>query len=500
MDSPGTHYIGGEWRIGNGEEFESPSPRGGPAAWRGRIATDAEIDAAVTAAVRAFGPWASLTTAARGEYLKAFAVEVKKRSVELAAAISYEIGKPRWEATTEIAAIAGKLDPTLDASRQRNTGWTRDHAGAVSKTRFLPHGPVAVLGPYNFPGHMPNGHIMPALLAGNTVVFKPSELASGFAQLMTTCWIAAGLPVGVLNLIHGDGRVGDYLCRHTGIRAVFFTGSRGVGQAIYSAVGEAKVCALEMGGNSPLVVWDCDDLDAAVVAAIQSAFVTSGQRCSAARRLIVPCGEFGESFLARLVDVTANLRVGPTDHDPEPYMGPLRTPKMVDRLLATQDQLLRAGGKCLLRSERLPYGPSYVTPGVIDVSTVGQQLDSEVFGPLLQVIRVATFAEALHVANNTAYGLAAGLFTQRPELFEQFRSAIRTGVVNWNQPLTGASGWAPFGGLKASGNHRPSGYLAADYCVYATASLESERVTLPSTLPVGLSLPVAEAQPMSDNA
>ena len=357
-----------------------------------------------------------------------------------------------------------------------------------SRTRFRPHGVVTVIGPYNFPGHMPNGHIMPALLAGNTLIFKPSELAPYVAEQVVEYWDKSGLPSGVLNLLQGNASVGQKLCAHPDVRGVFFTGSLQAGESIRASTSVEQMCVLEMGGNSPLVVWDSSDLDAAVFGTIQSSFITSGQRCSSARRLILPSNSFGEKFLSRLVELSRQIQVGPYTNDSEPYMGPLRSNKMVDNLLEKQEKLISCGALPLLKSERLPSTKCFVTPGIINVTPVTPREDDEIIGPLLQVIMVKDFDSAIEEANNTKYGLAAGLFSEDAQLYKQFYNQIRAGIINWNQQLTGASGLAPFGGIKKSGNFRPSGYFASDYCVYSIGSIESESISLPAALPPGISL------------
>lgn len=482
------HFIRGQWVKGQGREFSSISPVDGKPLWTGYCATDHEIDAAVLAAQHSFPFWSKLKLTERSIYLNAFVDALKLQKSSLIDCISTEIGKPRWEAATEIAAMIGKLEPTEHAYQLRNSEFSRQQTNGISRTRFRPHGVVAVLGPYNFPGHMPNGHIMPALLAGDTVVFKPSENGPAVAEIMVEAWIQAGLPEGVLNLVQGDGSVGQKLCQHPDVRGIFFTGSHNIGESILATSSTDKIYAIEMGGNNPLIVWDSSDIDAAVFATIQSAFITAGQRCSSARRLIVPSNSFGQTFLSRFINVTRRIHIGLPNETPEPYMGPLRMPIMVDRLLEKQEYLVKCGALPLLKAERLSCGSSFITPAILDVTSINPRNDEEIFGPFLQVIQVKDFDSALTEANATNYGLAAGIFTEDIKLYERFREVIRAGILNWNQQLTGASAWAPFGGIKWSGNFRPSGYLAADYCVYSTSSIELDKLNLPVELPPGLVL------------
>jgi succinylglutamic semialdehyde dehydrogenase len=346
---------------------------------------------------------------------------------------------------------------------------------------------VAVFGPFNFPGHLPNGHIVPALLAGNTVVFKPSEMTPAVAELTVRLWEQAGLPRGVINLVPGTADTGKALAGHAGIDGLFFTGSSAVGHLLHAQFGgqPEKILALEMGGNNPLIVQDVADLDGAVHNTIQSAFLSAGQRCTCARRLLVPEGEQGDRFIARLVEVSSRITVGEFDADPQPFMGAVIMPQSATKLLAAQDEMLKRGAASLLAMKSLRGNTGLVSPGIVDVTGVDVS-DQEHFGPLLTVYRYADFDEALTLANNTRYGLSAGILTDDRQLYERFAEEIRAGIVNWNRPLTGASSSAPFGGIGASGNHRPSAYYAADYCAWPMASLEAEHNTLPEQLAPGL--------------
>ncbi|MBL8512235.1 MAG: succinylglutamate-semialdehyde dehydrogenase, partial [Betaproteobacteria bacterium] len=359
----------------------------------------------------------------------------------------------------------------------------------VAVLRHRPHGVVAVFGPYNFPGHLPNGHIVPALIAGNGVIFKPSELAAGSAALTVAIWQEAGLPAGVLSLLQGARETGAALAGHVGIDGLFFTGSSSTGQLLSQqlATQPHKILALEMGGNNPLIVGEVSDIDATVHHIVQSAFISAGQRCTCARRLIVPQGAAGDRLIARLIEVATRLKVGVFDDEPQPFMGAVVSLEAAAKMLAAQEALLEKGARQLLPMKRLQPYTALLSPGIVDVSDI-KAPDEEYFGPLLQIIRYRNFEAALHAANNTRYGLAAGLLSDQRQQYEIFERRIRAGIVNWNRPLTGASSAAPFGGIGASGNHRASAYYAADYCSYPQASLEAETIRLPDKLSPGLTL------------
>lgn len=484
-----TLFIDGQWLNGEGDAFESLDPVRQRVLWKGQAASANQVSQAVAAARRAFPAWALLSLEARVRYLQAFADQLKACATQLAHCIGEETGKPLWEATTEVTSMVNKVAISVQAYQER-TGEKHGVLGdANAVLRHKPHGVVAVFGPYNFPGHLPNGHIVPALLAGNTVVFKPSELTPAVAALTVQCWEAAGLPAGVLNLVQGARDTGVALA-NADIDGVFFTGSSRTGNHLHAqfAGRPEKILALEMGGNNPLVVDQVEDLDAAVYTIIQSAYISAGQRCTCARRLLVPAGPWGDRLLARLVEVAGSIEVGAFDAQPAPFMGAVVSLAAAQALMAAQAALLSQGATALLPMTQPDTGAALLTPGLLDVTAVADRPDEELFGPLLQVVRYQGFEEAIVHANNTRYGLAAGLLSDSAERYQQFWLHSRAGIVNWNKQLTGAASSAPFGGVGASGNHRASAYYAADYCAFPVASLEAERVSLPSSLTPGITL------------
>src|SRR5690554_2872331 len=299
-------FINGHWVAGDGELFKSINPARNEVIWEARAATDEQVDAAVTAARQAFVEWADKPFSERLKICQQFAALLEENKQRFAHLISEETGKPIWETLTEVAAMIGKVAISERAYHERTGTVENPMPGAKAFIRHKPHGVVAVFGPYNFPGHLPNGHIVPALLAGNTVVFKPSELTPKVAEETAKAWQAAGLPSGVLNLVQGLVETGKVICAHSELDGLFFTGSSTTGKLLHEQFGGRpdKILALEMGGNNALIVRDVKDRDAAVHTIIQSAFVTSGQRCTCARRLFVPTGEAGDALMARLIEVT----------------------------------------------------------------------------------------------------------------------------------------------------------------------------------------------------
>nr|WP_199065822.1 succinylglutamate-semialdehyde dehydrogenase [Chromobacterium sp. ASV5] len=482
-------FINGQWLAGAGEAMLKTNPADNAELWRGRAADAAQVDAAVRAARAAFPAWARAGLDARVAIVRRFGELLTERKAELAKVIAQETGKPLWEATTEVATMVGKIDISLKALAERAGERAAAMGDAQAVLRHKPHGVVAVFGPYNFPGHLPNGHIVPALLAGNAVIFKPSELTPWTAEQTVKLWTEAGLPAGVIGLLQGAKDAGVALAGHDGIDGLFFTGSSATGALLHKQFSGRpdKILALEMGGNNPLIVGEAADIDAAIHHVIQSAFVSAGQRCTCARRLLAPQGEWGDAFVERLVEVAGKLRVGKYDAEPAPFMGAVISNAAAEALLAAQDALLAAGARPLLAMRRLEAGAAMLTPGILDTTDVARP-DEEYFGPLLQVIRYADFDQAIAIANDTRFGLAGGVLSDSRELYDRYWLESRAGVVNWNKPLTGASSAAPFGGIGASGNHRPSAYYAADYCAYPVASLECDSLTLPAQLSPGITL------------
>ncbi|AZQ11990.1 succinylglutamate-semialdehyde dehydrogenase [Shewanella khirikhana] len=485
-----TQFINGQWLAGEGKEMQSNNPANGEVIWQGKAAVPAQVDAAVMAARNAQFDWFMLGFEGRQAIVEAYRAELEANKAELAEVIAQETGKPRWETATEVAAMIGKVGLSITAYHKRTGTEVNDGAAGRAVLRHKPHGVVAVFGPYNFPGHLPNGHIVPALLAGNAVVFKPSELTPKVAEEMLKLWDKAGLPKGVINQVQGEVETGKALASHPQLDGLFFTGSSRTGHLLHQqyAGHPGKILALEMGGNNPLIIRGVSDTRAAIHDIIQSAFISSGQRCTCARRLYVEKGAEGDKLLAGLVDAVKAIKVGPWNAEPQPFMGSMISETAAKGMLEAQRNLLNLGGKSLVELTHLEVGTGLVSPGIVDVTEVIELPDEEYFGPLLQVVRYSDFDEAIRLANDTRYGLSAGILADDKADYEYFLDRIRAGIVNWNKQITGASGSAPFGGVGASGNHRASAFYAADYCAYPVASMESDSVTMPASLSPGLSI------------
>ena len=453
----------------------STEPATGEVLWSGQLG---DAGAEVAAARAAWPQWAAHSHAYRIEAVRRFANVVRKKDVEFAELIARETGKPLWETKTEVAAVVNKVEISVDAYAERTPQRKMEAAlGNKVAVRHKPHGVLAVLGPYNFPAHLPNGHIVPALIAGNAVVFKPSEKTPATGEFLVQCYHEAGIPEGIVRLLIGGPNEGRSLAGQAGIDGLLFTGSARAGMALHRQFAEMpnKILALELGGNNPLVVWNTKDIGAAAAMVVQSAYLSAGQRCTAARRLIVEDGKH-EALIDEIGKLIGRIIVHQPFADPQPFMGPLIDLAAADHVQEQWLNLMMKGGKPIARLDRPAKDKPFLTPALIDVTDIRDRPDEEIFGPVLQVIRVKDFGAAIAEANNTRFGLAASLIGGTPEMYDQFWANVRAGVINWNRPTNGAPSNAPFGGVGLSGNHRPSAFYAADYCAYPVTSSESERV------------------------
>ncbi len=465
------NFINGHWRDGSAAAFISTNPADHSLVWQGRSAAPDEVAEAFAAARAAFPAWGRAPLAERIEAVRRYKAALESRKDELADLIARETGKPLWETAGEVGAMIGKIDISISAHAERTGGYEAGTAFGFARMAHKPLGVMCVLGPYNFPGHLPNGHIVPALIAGNTIVLKPSEITPGVGEAMMRAWDAAALPAGVINLVQGARETGAAALDNPELDGVLFTGSWGTGKFIHEKfAGRPGIqLALEMGGNNPLVIWDAADTAAAASIAVHSAFITAGQRCSCARRLIVPRGAAGDAVIAAIIDFADRLSIGKWNDAVQPFIGPLVSARAAQGVLDAQDDLVARGAVVLRKVERVALGDAFLRPGLLDITGIDVP-DEEVFGPMLQVIRVASFEDAMLAANDTAYGLSAGLVSDSRDLWERFWVESRAGIVNWNRPTCGAASNMPFGGPGQSGNLRPSAYYAADYCAFPVAT------------------------------
>jgi len=458
----------------SGSEIISIEPATGATYWRGPVSN---IDAEVALARTAGPEWSARPLTTRMEAMRRFANTVRQKSEALADCIARETGKPLWEARTEVESVINKVEISIRAYAERTPQRRLEgNLGARTAVRHKPHGVMAVLGPYNFPAHLPNGHIVPALLAGNAVVFKPSEKTPATGKMLVELFHAAGVPTGVLRLVIGGIDEGKALVSHPDVEGILFTGSARTGIALNRQFADqpGKMLALEMGGNNPIVVWDTPDIATAAVLVVQSAYLSAGQRCTAASRLIVRDGMHAP-LIEEIRKLASRLIVGEPFSDPAPFMGPVIDNETADSLQESFLTLMMKGGVPIIQLVRPIEGRPFLSPAHIDMTQASERPDVELFGPILQMIRVPDFDAAIEEANATRYGLSASLIGGTPQEYDRFWANVRAGVINWNRPTNGAPSSAPFGGVGLSGNHRPSAFYAADYCAYPVVSTEEEQ-------------------------
>ncbi|MAN11469.1 succinylglutamate-semialdehyde dehydrogenase [Pseudooceanicola nanhaiensis] len=443
--------------------------------WEGPVARPADCDRAIAAARAALPGWRASPVEDRIAVVRRYAAILSERRADLAQLIARETGKLLWESDAEVGSMIAKVEISIQAHAERTGERAADMPFGRAVLRHRGHGVMAVLGPYNFPGHLPNGHIVPALIAGNAVVFKPSEITPATGAAMADAWAAAGLPDGLLTLVQGGRATGEALVAGD-IDGLLFTGSAGAGAALRRALVDRPhvIMALELGGNNPLIAWDSPDAAASII--VNSAFITTGQRCSCARRLIVPEGATGDAIVEATAALAALLPIAAWNEAGEAFMGPLVSDQAAASAHRAVSDLIARGARVIRPFEALAdRSAAFVTPAMLDLTGIDAP-DAEIFAPVLSVVRVADFDAAIAAANATSFGLSAGLVSQDEALWRRVVEESRAGVVNRNRPTTGAAGNMPFGGLGASGNHRPSAYYAADYCAYPIASFEADGV------------------------
>ena len=489
FDQPG-HLLNGQWTNAGSGNLSSISPSSKEVVYE-CSAADASLVAQATAAARqAQIAWWETSVEDRIDYVLQFAERVKGEVDQLAELISRENGKPLWEAKTEAAAVSGKAQLSINAFRERRDTTRFEMDGFDAVTRYKPYGVMGVLGPFNFPAHLPNGHMIPALIAGNTIVFKPSEMTPAVGHWLVEKWQQVGLPDGVVNLVQGGRETGMALVNDPQLDGMLFTGSSNAGSAIHKTFGSwpQKMLALEMGGNNALITHQFSDVKAAAYTTILSAFLTAGQRCTCARRLFVVKGDKDDELIQTIGEMIDGVTMGYWDDDPAPFAGPVISDTAGNNVIAAQQKLIEQGAQLQQACQVQRENQALLSPGLLDCTELSKRNDHEVFGPLLQVFRVDDFESAIKEANNTSYGLSAGLISDEKKHYDYFIKHIRAGVVNWNRQTTGASGKLPFGGCGLSGNSRPGGYFAADYCNWPVASLESPELEMPESLMPGLNI------------
>ena len=437
------------------------------------------IDPVCHSAKSAFTPWASLSQSKRNWFLKKLAQVYREKQEEIAILISRETGKPLWESRQEALALSSKIDVTLKHALplvQTKTLPSRLRTDNVKEKLFYkPRGALLVLGPFNFPVHLANGHIVPALAVGNTVVFKPSDKTPASAQKLAECFHLAGFPKGVFNLIHGSSHIARSLVKHPLLDGVLFTGSYSVGKEIQKTLINypQKICVLEMGGKNSCLVWKDANLKQAVAEVVKGAYITAGQRCSSLSRLILH-KNIKKEFLDQFVKQSADLKIGHWKNNP--FMGPLVDSKALSRFKKVHREAEITGAGILKKGKHLKsLGGYYVSPAIVEPKKFDPKSyyqNEELFLPFVTVYEVQEEAEAFNLINQSDYGLCFSVFTKSEAFFKRASQAVRAGIFNWNISTVGASPRLPFGGVGKSGNARPAGLFSIYNTVIPVGSLE----------------------------
>ncbi|MES3038500.1 MAG: succinylglutamate-semialdehyde dehydrogenase [Bdellovibrionota bacterium] len=436
------------------------------------------VEVACHAAKAAYPAWARLEEKERRSYLLRLKEIFIQNEKEIAELISRDTGKPLWDSTTEAKALVNKIDITLNFSNkliaeERIKDALPQVDGVI---RYRSRGAMAVLGPFNFPAHLPNGHIIPALYAGNTIVFKPSEQTPSVGQFYAELIAKADFPKGVFNMIQGDGESGRRLAANEEVDGILFTGSYEVGLRIKQETINHywKILALEMGGKNATVVWEDADIDKAIYETLIGSYLSSGQRCSGTSRVFVH-EKIADQFTDRFYEAAKKLTIGHWSENP--FMGPLINAGAVEKYIRFQEIANRENCESLMRGKALDlkHKGFYVTPSIhlvnkYDPQSVYQK--TEIFGPNVGIMKVNDFHETMKYVNCTGYGLVMALFTKDKALYEEALIQARVGLLNWNRTTNGASSKLPFGGMGKSGNDRPSAHFAINYCTIPVASLE----------------------------
>ncbi len=439
-----------------------------------------DVDLACESAKKAFVSWSALSIDERIKFLRKLEAVFIQNKNEIAHVISRETGKPTWEALTEATALASKIKITIENSADliRESRIENAIPNVEGVIRFKPKGVLAILGPFNFPAHLPNGHFVPALLLGNTVIFKPSDKTPAVGQIIAEMFSKAEFPAGVFNMIQGQAETGKRLAKHNLVDGVLFTGSYDVGLKIKKDTIEHywKNLALEMGGKNASIIWDDADMDKAVYESVIGSYLTAGQRCSCTSRIFLH-EKIYDQFLDKFKKISSKLKIGHWNENN--FMGPLITDESMQRYLRFQDIALREGSEALLQGQRLDLKKKgfYVTPSAhlvnkFDKESVYQK--SEIFGPDVAIYKVNDLEDTFNKVNSSDYGLVASIFTKNKTHFDHALQKLDVGLLNWNRTTNGASSKLPFGGTKKSGNGMPSAHFAVYYCSTPIASLEDK--------------------------
>ena len=465
------NFIGGQWRDSRGGRVQDLNPADvHDVVAEAPSSTAEEAAEACEAAARAFPGWRHTPAPVRGQILFKVQRRMEERRQELAEALTREEGKTITESRGEIQRAINVVEFFAGEAR-RITGETipSELPNNFCYTLKQPVGPVGIITPWNFPIAIPIWKIAPALVSGNTVVFKPATLTPLTGALIVEIFDECGLPPGVLNLVYGSGReVGDTIVRHPAILAVSFTGSNDVGVGLYGAAAARGIkCQCEMGGKNPIVVLEDADLDLAVESTVQGAFGSTGQRCTATSRAVV-VESIADAFVDRLAARTASLVVG-NGLNPATNIGPAVDERQLETVLTYVEAGQHEGARLIRGGDRIRDDGRdrgfFVAPAIFDHVDANMRIaQEEIFGPVLSLIRVRDNESALSVANNVRFGLSASVYTNDVAAMFKFVDRLDAGILHVNSPTVGGEAHVPFGGMKATGvGLREMGRVAIDF-------------------------------------
>ncbi|GIQ69107.1 aldehyde dehydrogenase family protein [Xylanibacillus composti] len=466
------NYVNGAWTAPSSEEKSKSINPANMQEIVGLVpdSTLEDLDRAVAAAEAARTVWRKLPGAERGSLLYKAADLLEQRADDIGVTMTREMGKTLPEAKGEtLRGVAILRYYAGEGMRKIGDVIPSTDADAFMYTTRSPLGVVGVISPWNFPVAIPIWKIAPALIYGNAVVWKPATETAVTAAKVMACFHDAGFPAGVLNMVVGSGSViGHGIASHPGIHGVTFTGSNAVGKHVgQAALSRGAKYQLEMGGKNPIIVAADADLDLAVDAAISGGLKSTGQKCTATSRVIV-VKDIYESFKARLVEKVAALKVG-DGLDPSTWMGPCANESQMMQVLDYVKKGIEEGAELLVGGQRVEEkgrtNGFYVSPAVFDKVTATMTIArEEIFGPVLALIEVDSFEEAIQVANDSEYGLSASIYTKNIGHILQFVQDMEAGLVRVNAETAGVELQAPFGGMKQSSSHsREQGQAAIEF-------------------------------------
>ena len=455
------------------ELIQSYNPESGFLLETFRVSTKQEIKTVIKKSQNRFKSWSSTCFSERKEALLSLQRILIKNKEELASLITQENGKCIYESRLEVQGAINKIDLTFKSYNEKLESLIEPNSMQNFGLSIKPLGLLCVLGPFNFPVHLPMGHIIPAILSGNCVILKPSEYVMGVTKLLVSYINQVESLKGVVNVIYGGANQAKFLLSFSEINGVLFTGSYTTAQQISKQISNRPemLFAMECGGNNPLVISSFNDESYTLESILKSAYLTSGQRCTCARRLIVVESKKNRQLIDKLVMQVQKIEPGVYDENKSVNFGPLISSKACSEALDFYNLLIKKGGVPLVKMYQVDSKGFFVSPALVDVSKCINKIpDYECFGPVLQLIYSKDFNHACEIANNTNYGLSASVFTSSKVEFAHFFKTVNAGIINWNKPTNGASSKLPFGGVGKSGNYRPAGYTAIDSCVYPVSS------------------------------